>query len=89
MLNSIMGNNYKNRQFPVFVDIDSLNQFFCNLGANAIRNICPTTHFYIYLTGNYPHSLFLTPIVPAEVCSIVQNLRNKSIHLGMIIFRSQ
>ena len=55
------------------------NLFFSNVGINLAKNIKPSKYPPVhYLHGNYTNSMFITPVLKAEVSSIIKNLKNSA-----------
>jgi hypothetical protein len=58
---------------------DELNNYFVNVGPNLERSIpIATRNPGTYLSGNYPNSMFLSPVTPSEVLSCMMQLKNSS-----------
>ena len=58
---------------------DELNNYFANVGVNFGRSIPTASRDPMsYLTGNYPNSIFLTPVTPLEVSACLMRLKNSS-----------
>ena len=53
--------------------------YFTNIGQQCASKIeRPPTHFSNYLIGNNKDALFLSPITPADILTIISNLKSKA-----------
>ena len=94
-MNEILNKREKNKELPeTFFDTNSskqvkdpkaiankFNEYFTNIGPNLAKKIKKNanTNFEKYLTGNYPNSMFLTPITENEIQSELRMMHsNKS-----------
>ena len=59
--------------------VNKFNEFFANIGSSLAQHI-PMSHMKPseYLTNNYVNSLYIKPVDDAELCTVINNLRNSA-----------
>ena len=75
---NINGGSKCNRDnFLSFNNVDYLNDYFVNLGSNAIKNIKSQGSFKQYLNNRIVDSLFIEAILPQEIINVTNILKPK------------
>jgi len=64
---------------------DSFNSFFASIGTKIAQSHATDADAHrIFLRGDFPHSFFFTPVIPSDIETCIENLKNKSCNINLI-----
>ena len=67
----------------------AFNEFFVNIGSDISRTVNCQPHAHKeYLRGNYPNSIYFSPVSSSEVNNLICSLKNKPSHFNCIPARA-
>ena len=91
VLNKAIGSDNNSRQLPDTFNIDNkavsnkseiacaFNQFFADIGLSISSNVpSPVRNFDTYLPNRNAQSIFLSPVIPADILDITRKLKPKT-----------
>lgn len=64
---------------------NAFNSFFVNIGSDVANSVVnqPNDH-KAFLRGNYPNSFYFSPVIPRDIQSTINSLKNKSSDINVV-----